>query len=603
MEEFLYLEADEEITSVIDKLRGLEAKSVGLVAPRGSMIAQSLVSLKLLQKEAKKFGKQIALVTSDEVGRNLAAQVGLSVYADVKSSKPLEINPGLDESSKKPIEIDMRERAKQPDDKNSNPDDKSARAEKAEEALDEEPLPKDFTMHRYDEPREAAQTVQEVVDEPQPKAEERHDTSANEEHFIKRPVGDLKDYSRRQEVEDSRPVRYQEVKRGSSRSTSNKKPVIIAIFSVVAVVLLAIIADLTLSRLTVVLNVKADPIDKTVEVRVEKDRSQIDADAGIIPGTEITKEKDVEATITSTGEKNAGEAAKGIIAFKNESGVDEPISAGSTIVSSNSVEFTLDSDITVPKASLNSAGDKVLGQVSGAITAKEAGTQGNMSSSTVYAVRGKSKITATGATTGGVTKKVKIVTKTDIEKGKQKLQDDNLQALISEAKDSNKDKVFLDDAGSVELTDYQAGSSVNDEADQFTVKGKLSYSVLVFSQADLADISAQEVEKTLSEGEGLARTDSDQIIPTVKEAQISQGYLVISSEVKSHVGPKIDMEEQALSWRGKQIKRVKEIAGSIEGVEVSSVELKPSWALPIAPIIYKHIDINVEYSPKSDSGS
>ena len=51
MDEILYLEPDEEITSVVDKLKGLEANSVGLVAPKGSSIVQSLVSLKLLQKQ------------------------------------------------------------------------------------------------------------------------------------------------------------------------------------------------------------------------------------------------------------------------------------------------------------------------------------------------------------------------------------------------------------------------------------------------------------------------------------------------------------------------------------------------------------------------
>lgn len=613
MEEFLYLEADEEITSVIDKLRGLEAKSVGLVAPKGSTIAQSLVSLKLLQKEAKKLGKQTALVTSDDVGRNLAAQIGLPVYADVKSSRPLVIDSKVDEEmSREPIEIDMREKPRGQEDYSRQKAHNREGQEDSEAGVgqeQQEKLPKDFTIHRYDEREEESTEPSEIqTGHARPIAEDvepiSRDRDTDEEHFVKRPIGDLKDYSQRQEIEDSRPVRHQDIQNQRLRNKKNgARQLIITIASVIGVVAFAILADLSLAKLVVNLKIEADPIDKTVEIKVEKDRAQVDIDAGIIPGLQVVKENDVEETIAATGEKDAGEKAKGIISFKNESGVDETIASGSTIKSTSSVEFTLDSDVTVPKAALNSAGDKVLGQASGAITAKEAGTQGNMSASTIYAIVGKSKITAGGATTGGVTKKIKIVTKKDIENAKEELKNKNSSSLIEEAKNDNKDKIFLDDAGTLDLSDYQASKNINDEADEFVVKGKLSYTTLVFSGADLKQASVGQVEKTLDEDKGLVSTESDQLVPTIKEQKVGQGYLLLNSQIKSHVGPKIDMKQQALSWRGKAIKKVKEIAGSVSGVEVGSVELKPTWALPIAPIIYKNITINVEYSPKSGSGS
>lgn len=611
MEEFLYLEADEEITSVIDKLKGLESKSVGLVAPKGSMIAQSLVSLKLLQKEAKKQGKQIAVVTSDEVGRNLAAQVGLDVYADVKSTKPLEISNDPSSVSKEPIEIDMRDDASESRKSKVNEDKKPSEESLAEDYGESE-LPKDFTVHRYDEKREENNQVTTEAESESPEAESletapsevvKHPAEQGGE-FVKRPVGDLKDYSKRQEMEDSRPIRYQDIKQEKSKNLKaiKAKPYVLAALGIIVLACLVLLFDLLFAKLTVNLKVEADPIDKTVEIKVEKDRPKVDLDAGIIPGTQVVKEKDVETSVDSTGEKDLGEKAKGIIAFKNESGIDEKISAGSSVRSSSSIEFTLDSEVTVPKASLNSAGDKVLGQASGAITAKEPGTQGNMTASTTYAVIGKSKISASGATTGGVTKKVKVVTKNDIERGKRELQNKNADALIEEAK-SDKTKIFLDDAGNIELSDYQSSKNINDEADKFVVKGKLRYTTLAFSNDDFRQASVKQVEKTLDQDKGLVTTDTDKISPTIKENQINIGSLLLNSQIQSHVGPKIDMKKQAMSWRMKPIKRVKEIVGEIEGVELGDIELSPQWALPIAPIINKNIKINVEYSPKTDSGN
>ena len=83
MSEITYLEASEEITGVIDRLRHLPTKVATLVVPKGAVLLQSLVNLKLLERQAKALGKEVRIVTSDRMGRHLAAQVGLPVYASL----------------------------------------------------------------------------------------------------------------------------------------------------------------------------------------------------------------------------------------------------------------------------------------------------------------------------------------------------------------------------------------------------------------------------------------------------------------------------------------------------------------------------------------
>src|SRR4030042_6994139 len=89
MEEILYLEPDEEITSVIDKMKQAKSKRLALVVPREATLLQSVVNLKLLLREAANSDKEIALVTADKIGRNLAAQVGLVVYDSIKDRRPV----------------------------------------------------------------------------------------------------------------------------------------------------------------------------------------------------------------------------------------------------------------------------------------------------------------------------------------------------------------------------------------------------------------------------------------------------------------------------------------------------------------------------------
>ncbi|MEK7097467.1 MAG: hypothetical protein AAB906_01305, partial [Patescibacteria group bacterium] len=87
MNEIIYLEPSEEITSVIDKIRTLPGDSASFVIPRGATIAQSIVNLKLLKKSAEGMKKEISLVAIDRISRNLASQIGLTVYSKVSEAQ------------------------------------------------------------------------------------------------------------------------------------------------------------------------------------------------------------------------------------------------------------------------------------------------------------------------------------------------------------------------------------------------------------------------------------------------------------------------------------------------------------------------------------
>lgn len=77
----IYLENDDEITSVVDKLKSADGVGLDLVIPKESILLQSVVNLKLLKKQAETLGKEITIVTQDKVGTKLAQQVGIPVVA------------------------------------------------------------------------------------------------------------------------------------------------------------------------------------------------------------------------------------------------------------------------------------------------------------------------------------------------------------------------------------------------------------------------------------------------------------------------------------------------------------------------------------------
>jgi len=87
----IYLEIDEEVTSVIDKIRKTEFTDVILVVPKDASITQSVVNLKLIKRKAEELNKNISLATQDKVARNLASKVGIPTAA--KANEMPTISP------------------------------------------------------------------------------------------------------------------------------------------------------------------------------------------------------------------------------------------------------------------------------------------------------------------------------------------------------------------------------------------------------------------------------------------------------------------------------------------------------------------------------
>ncbi len=78
-EQKIYIDVDEEITTVVDYLRKAEEKNIILVVPQHALILQSVVNLRLLAQEAKKRKKILTIMTRDEEGIAFAARAGIAV--------------------------------------------------------------------------------------------------------------------------------------------------------------------------------------------------------------------------------------------------------------------------------------------------------------------------------------------------------------------------------------------------------------------------------------------------------------------------------------------------------------------------------------------
>lgn len=91
MRQVLYIEADEEMISVIGRLRRSTASENVIVAPYRSLILQSIVNLRLLSHDARKNGKEIIVVTQDEQSRSLCEKAGIRTQAALDDQDAHEV--------------------------------------------------------------------------------------------------------------------------------------------------------------------------------------------------------------------------------------------------------------------------------------------------------------------------------------------------------------------------------------------------------------------------------------------------------------------------------------------------------------------------------
>lgn len=93
-----FIDIDEEITSIAERIRKAENKEVILVVPKRALLIQSIVNLKLLQKEAKNLKKKLSIVTQDKLGKMLIEKVGIELRQKLEddeeaiSDNPSNIN-------------------------------------------------------------------------------------------------------------------------------------------------------------------------------------------------------------------------------------------------------------------------------------------------------------------------------------------------------------------------------------------------------------------------------------------------------------------------------------------------------------------------------
>lgn len=96
----IYLETDDEVTSVVRRIRDAEGERVVLVAPGRSRATSSVVALRLLARAGDDAGRKVGVV-GDALTRSLAAEAGLEPYRSVEDARGAVVAPPGDAQARR----------------------------------------------------------------------------------------------------------------------------------------------------------------------------------------------------------------------------------------------------------------------------------------------------------------------------------------------------------------------------------------------------------------------------------------------------------------------------------------------------------------------
>jgi hypothetical protein len=532
----IYIDIDDEITGIIDKVRSSKGKIVALVLPKRAAVFQSIVNMKLLKRASDDSKKHLVLITSEAGLLPLAGAAGVHVAKTLTSRPEIPAGP-------------------------------TAMPETDDE-------------------------IEEVPDEPEEiTADNAGDTPVGELAGMAaapKPDSDVEtleldntDTLDADEAPDAKPDKPA-VKKDKKLAVPNfERFRLLLIVGGVALVLLIIgmvFAVNVLPKATIAIDTDATAVNVDANLVLSTTAKSVRLASNTLPSKVVKQQKTYTQQATATGQKNNGNKAQGSVTLTAvECGViqasDVPAGTG---VSANGHTYLTQENTSFSPKQIKDGCITFKADSSTAIVAQTGGTAFNTDGSS-FSVAGRKDVTGSGSANGGSDNIVTVVTQTDISNAKAKINTNDpsvKQALQSQLKGDNFypiDATF--NAGTPTATN---SAEVGDAASNVTVTETVTYVMFGVHESDLKTVIDNEIkdkidtdkQKILSEGIDEAKFNVTNATDT--DAQITMSTTAAA-------GPELDVATIKEEAAGKKSGEVKSQLQSNPDVTSVDVKLSPFW--------------------------
>lgn len=541
----IYIDIDEEITGIIDKVRGSSGKIVALVLPKRASAFQSIVNMKLLKRSADNAKKNLVLITTEASLMPLAGAVGLHVAKTPQSKPEIPVAPVIDDGT--------------------------------EETIDEA-APEVFSAAAV-----ANRPVGELASQMPPDSDDMETLELDEDDEAALATGAPL-------LAADAAAKTKKPKKNSKLAVPNfERFRLLLVLGVVGLILLItglVFALSVLPKAEIAVKTNSSNVNVGLNLVLDTAAKEPDIASSTLPAKLVSQQKTSTQQAPATGQRNNGERASGDVRITNCSEEDEVSIPAGTGVSSNGLTFITQKTLTFKlSGKTKTSCIPVDGETSGIVpvVAQTGGANYNLPAGSTFTVAASSGMTAASpeAFTGGTDNIVKTVTQADIDAAKQKvtaaegsvkqdlrkqLQGDGLLAITSTYTAGNPSATNSAEAGTV--------------ADSVTVTSTTTYTMFGVKEADLQKLVKADIESQIDKTkQDILNQGIDQAV--YKVTNRTDTVAEVAFETVATAGPDIKVDELKKLVAGKKGGDIKSLLQNNPGVTDVQVHLSPFWVTSV----------------------
>jgi hypothetical protein len=590
----IFIETEEEIPAVIERIKRTEASEVPLVLPARSRFAQSRFNFQLLRDYATRMGKHVAIISPDPAVQRMAEESGFTAYRGVDHYAPVPESAGEIPPTAKVVPLPTQ--PVQPAKVANVPKKVSVRlvppVMPASPAAVEPGSPSpgggvvSISPTGQTSPPAPAGAA-EATQPPVPPASVR---PRQPPVRVVPPPGKATTSRRPPRIKVTAP------KPLPSRLAAQRPSRIIlyaGAMLVLGVGLVAMVVFVPSAKVTLV--TEAAPYNAPVEVSAEPNK-------GPIRVRTVAVSRDASVTQKATGVKTIpGAVATGTVAYTNNCPTGFVVPDGQVLVG-GPVPFAQKGAVTIqPKSAFGppaTAGAPAVAKApgaaanipGGAVTLQPAGDAGGCVSAVL------------SATTGGTDEQKKtVVSTTDfaaarstMETGLRKQATDDLAKQLQTGEKLADPPVTL-------VSDFKPSKKVDDEGSDFAATMTLKLEGAFYQADEVNRAFGSVIEKSLPAGQQLSGNKA-KIDYTITSATAG-GHLTFKGTANAYLAPKLDLTKVKSQLPGKSTTRARADLAKLPGVRSVQIDQSP-FKLPVMPLAGARIDLQyvVSQAPAARSG-
>jgi hypothetical protein len=566
----IYIDIDDEITGIIDKLHASSGKVVALVLPKRASVFQSVVNMKLLKRAADASKKNLVLITAEAGLLPLAGMAGIHVAKTLNSKPEIPTAPQLADDVEETVEEDGQIPEVNAETAGDEPVGKLAGAT----AVGSKPLSDDgvetLTLDDEDLPPEAEAAAAAGAKTFEPSAE------------------------------DKKKAKKTKKKLSVPNFERFRLFLILFVLLIIAAIIAFFLLNKALDKATINIKTDATNVNANLNLNLSTATTSLDPSTNTVPAKLVQQQKTSSAQAVTTGQKNEGNEASGTVnmtaqvcnTIPDQAPADVPAGTG---LSSNGLTYITQQDTSFssnPGPPKNHC-ENFNATSSTPVTAQSPGSSYN--GANTFTVAGRSDVSASvnTAISGGTDNIVQVVNQNDINSAKAKIAT-NTDSTMKQTLENQ-----LQQAGYFPIVStYSSGTpsvtsseNVGQAANNVTVTETITYTMFGAHQSDLNTLIDNSVNTQIDTAkQSILNNGLSSAVFGVNNATATTAQLTLQTTAVA--GPQLNVSQIKQQSAGKKSGDIQSALQSNPDVTSVSVKFSPFWVSSV-PKNTSKITVNI----------